>query len=349
MDNSQAITERLNAVMNDGMLALLIGIGYELAIFEAMSGLAPSRSEQIAEAAMLNERYVREWLNGMVTGGIVEYAQNDATYHLPLEHAAVLTGAAGPGNMAAYIHTISLLSDVRRDVMEPFRNGGGVPYDRYGEFMALWAGMNQMKFEQSLLEQLPQVLPEIAHRLEGGIDVLEIGCGEGNSTLVMARAYPNSRFAGYDLRPDAVEGARLRAEEEGLKNIKFEVRDLVSMSAAASHDLVCAFDVIHDQAQPRVVLDKVAKSLRSGGAFLMVDIHASSDPHENRDHPAGSFLYGTSLLHCMTVSLAYDGEGLGAMWGEQTARELLAEAGFERVSVHQVDSDAFNDFFVARV
>jgi 2-polyprenyl-3-methyl-5-hydroxy-6-metoxy-1,4-benzoquinol methylase len=347
--NTQSIEARLNAVMNDGMLSVLIGIGYELGLFEAMSGLAPSRSESIAEVAGLNERYVREWLNAMVAGGIVEYAPNDATYHLPVEHADVLTSAAGPGNMAAYIHTISLLCDVRRDVMQPFRNGGGVPYERYDEFLALWAGMNQMKFERSLLEQVPQVLPEIAQRLDDGIDVLEIGCGEGNSTLVMARAHPNSRFTGYDLRPDAVEGARLRAAEEGLTNIAFEVRDLVSMNARAAYDLVCAFDVIHDQAKPRVVLDKVAKSLRAEGAFLMVDIHASSDPHENRDHPAGSFLYGTSLLHCMTVSLAYDGEGLGAMWGQEKARELLAEAGFERVSVHQVESDAFNDFFVARV
>ncbi len=349
MDESEAISQRLNAIMNDGMLALLTSIGYELGIFEAMAGLPPVGSDRVADAAGLNERYVREWLNAMLAGGIVEYSHEGQTYALPPEHAALMTRSAGPDNLAAFIHTISLLSDVRRDVMEPFRSGGGVPYERYDEFMALWARQNELKYEGLLIGQLPQVLPGMVRELEKGIDVLEIGCGEGHSTIVMARAFPHSRFLGYDLREDAIVDARERARDQGVENVRFEKRDLVSLDEPRAYDLVTAFDVIHDQAQPRVVLRKVADALRPGGAFLMVDIHASSHPHENLDHPAAAFLYGTSLLHCMTVSLAYDGEGLGAMWGEQKARELLGEAGFNEIAVHQVDGDDFNDFYVARL
>jgi SAM-dependent methyltransferase len=120
------------------------------------------------------------------------------------------------------------------------------------------------------------------------------------------------------------------------------------MEEPGAYDFVTAFDVIHDQAQPRTVLKNVAALLKPGGTFLMVDIKASSEVHENLDHPMGPFLYTISTMHCMTVSLARDGEGLGTMWGEQKALELLAEAGFTDVAVRQVEGDFLNNFYIAK-
>lgn len=339
---------RITDILNDGMLALLTSMGHELGLFEALAKISPASTQRIAEETGLNERYVREWVNAMTAGRIVDCDAATGTYTLPAEYAAMLTQEAGQNNMAAFIHTIALLCDRRNEVMECFRGGGGVPYERYREFLGVWEDLSALKFKHALIEQLQELAPTVTRALESGIDVLEIGCGAGHAANVMAQAFPDSRFTGYDLREDAIEQARETAKELGNDNLRLEVRNLMTMDEPEAYELITAFDVIHDQAHPRPVLQKVAESLRPGGTFLMVDIKASSHPHENLDHPVGPFLYGTSLLHCMTVSLAYAGEGLGAMWGEQLARELLAEAGFSDVEVRQHDDDPFNNFYLAR-
>jgi len=349
MDTARAekFVSRMTTLMNEGMVSVLVSMGHELGLFDTLDGMQSSTSEQIATASGLTERYVREWLGGMVAGGVVEYA--DGKYRLPPEHAQVLTRTAGADNFAAFVHSTALLADRRHEVLDAFRRGGGVPYDRYDDFMALWAGLNAAKFKRALLGQLPQAIPNVDDKLAAGSDVLEIGCGEGHATNVMAAAYPNSRFVGFDLRENAIEVASQNARDLGATNAEFHVCDLATLDSTASWDLITGFDVIHDQAKPREVLSIVRQSLRPGGTFLMVDIHANSDVGENRSHPAGPFLYGTSLLHCMTVSLAYDGEGLGAVWGEQKARELLTDAGFTRIEVKQLEGDPLNAFYVARV
>ncbi len=342
-----AFTGTMMGILNGGMLALMTSIGYRTGLFEAMAGLPSSTSEQIAEAAGLNERYVREWLNTMASGKIVEYTPDRRTYTLPPEHAATLTRAAGPNNMATFARMIPILAAVENGIIDSFHKGGGLFYDQFHEFMALWAGVNEQRFRATLVSQVMSLMPDVVEALETGVDVLDIGCGEGHSTNLLAQAYPNSRFTGYDLREEALNEALMKAESLRLSNVRFVKKDLRAMEERA-FDLVTAFDVIHDQAQPRVVLKNVATALKSAGTFLMVDIKASSDVHENLDHPMGPFLYTTSTMHCMTVSLALGGEGLGTMWGEQKALELLAEAGFTDVAVKQIAGDPFNNYYVAR-
>ena len=164
----------------------------------------------------------------------------------------------------------------------------------------------------------------------------------------LARRFPKSRFVGLDLSPEATASARQEAQRRGLTNIRFEEQDLTTWNAPQQFDLITAFDAIHDQARPDLVLASIARALRNSGIFLMQDIKASSHVEKNLDHPLAPFIYTISCMHCMSVSLAQGGVGLGAAWGEELARKMLAEAGFARVEVHQLPHDILNSYYVCR-
>jgi 2-polyprenyl-3-methyl-5-hydroxy-6-metoxy-1,4-benzoquinol methylase len=202
--------------------------------------------------------------------------------------------------------------------------------------------------DASLVSTILPLVDGLVERLDRGIDVLDVGCGQGHAVNILATTFPNSRVRGYDFSPEGVTAGRAEAESLGLTNATHEVRDVTDIGETAHYDLITAFDTIHDQAHPRKVLAGIAKALRPGGVFLMVDIKASSNLEENLDIPWAPFLYTASTMHCMTVSLALDGEGLGTAWGRQKAYELLAEAGFTSVDVKEIDGDMFNYYFVAR-
>jgi 2-polyprenyl-3-methyl-5-hydroxy-6-metoxy-1,4-benzoquinol methylase len=164
---------------------------------------------------------------------------------------------------------------------------------------------------------------------------------------LLARAFPNSRFVGYDFSEEAIARARAEAEENGTQNVRFEVRDAAAIGERERYDLITTFDAIHDQARPAAVLRGIAEALKGDGVYLMQDIAGSSHVQNNMDHPLGPLLYTISTTHCMTVSLAQDGEGLGTMWGEEKAREMLAEAGFKSVEVRHLPHDFANSYFIA--
>jgi len=201
--------------------------------------------------------------------------------------------------------------------------------------------------DAALIDTILPLVPGLPHRLQGGIEVADIGCGSGHALNLMAQAFPSSRFIGYDISEEGIRAARREAQELGLANTHFDVRDVTALDVHSRFDLITAFDAIHDQAYPAQVLAGIAGALRPDGVFLMVDIRASSNLHENMDLPLAPFLYTVSTLHCMTVSLAQAGTGLGTMWGEQTARRMLADAGFTRVEVKQIEGDIFNNYFIA--
>jgi ubiquinone/menaquinone biosynthesis C-methylase UbiE len=204
-------------------------------------------------------------------------------------------------------------------------------------------------FDETLVQRTLPLVPGLVARLESGIEVLDVGCGSGHAINVMAKAFPKSRFTGYDFSQEGIDAGLAEASAWGLENARFDLVDVASLKDDQRFDFITAFDAIHDQAKPRQVLAGIARALRRDGVFLMVDIRASSALEENLDHPMGPMLYGVSTLHCMTVSLALDGEGLGTVWGEQKARELLREAGFAEPEVRQVEGDIINNFYVTRL
>jgi SAM-dependent methyltransferase len=199
----------------------------------------------------------------------------------------------------------------------------------------------------ALKDHIMPLVPGLVERLEEGIDVLDVGCGSGRALNLMARSFPNSRFVGYDLSDETIARARAEAKEHGSANARFEVKDAAALDEEASYDLITTFDAVHDQADPAAVLKGIANALREYGVYLMQDIAGSSHHHNNLDHPIGPFLYTISCMHCMTVSLAQGGAGLGAMWGEEKAKEMLEEAGFKEVKIEQLPHDFQNYYYIA--
>ena len=345
---ADAFGQRMLDLVNDAFLALMVSIGHRVGLYDTMASLPPSTSMQIADAAGLNERYVREWLGAMVAGGIVDYHAPIGAYALPAERAASVTRAAGPANLASFTQFIALLGQVETKVVDCFRNGGGVPYSEYPEFHGLMRELSGVTFDATLIAVTLPLVEGLTEQLEAGIEVADVGCGAGHAICVMAEAYPNSTFVGFDFSEEAIAMAREEAEDKGLSNASFEVADAAQLDGSFQADLVTVFDAVHDQAQPAEMLEAVFRTSKPGGVFLCVDIAASSHVGENIDHPLGSFGYSISCMHCMTVSLAYDGVGLGAMWGAQKAREMIGDAGFTDLEVKTVEGDILNNYYIAR-
>lgn len=345
---AEAFAGQMLGIMNSSFLAFMTSIGHRTGLFDKMATLPPSTSEQIAQAAGLNERYVREWLGAMVTGRIVEYDPAGKTYRLPPEHAASLTRAAGPGNIANMIQMSALMGNVEDQIVDCFGKGGGVPYSAYPKFQQLMAEESAQVFDATLIDVTLPLVPGLVERLKAGIDVADVGCGSGHAINLMAKAFQNSRFTGYDFSEEGVAAGRAEASQWGLTNASFEVQDVAKLDETAKYDFITVFDAIHDQAQPRKVLANIARALKPEGVFLCVDIQASSNLEENMEHPLAPMLYGVSTLHCMTVSLALGGEGLGTVWGEQMAKDLLREAGFNHIDIEHVEGDIFNSYYICR-
>jgi 2-polyprenyl-3-methyl-5-hydroxy-6-metoxy-1,4-benzoquinol methylase len=346
---SDAFARRMLGVLNDGALCLMISLGHRTGLFDTMRGLPAATSEEIASAAGLNERYVREWLGAMVTGGVVMIAPDGARFSLPAEHAASLTRAASADNMAVFTQYVAVLGQVEDDIVRCFRRGGGVPYEQFGRFHEVMAEDSGQSVLSSLESHILPLVPGLAERLGSGIRVLDAGCGRGRILLRLAALYPRSEFVGVDLSRDAIDFARAEAARQELRNARFEVMDLSAFDRTAdpeAFDFITTFDAIHDQAQPLQVLKGIHRALRADGVYLMQDISGTSHMEKDVQHPIAPFLYTVSCMHCMTVSLAQGGEGLGAMWGEERTRDYLRRAGFRSVTTHQLAHDIQNNWYV---
>lgn len=351
-ERSAAFLQTMTGIMNGGALALMCSMGHKTGLFDTMAGMEPATSHDIAEAAGLDERYVREWLAALTAGGLVDHEPGPdgghGTYHLPPEHAGLLTRASGPLNLTTYCQYISLLGQVEDEVVEAFRTGGGVPYDRFPRFQALMAESSGQRLAGALIPQVVPLLPDGEARLAAGIDVVDVGCGSGRALNLLARTFPNSRFTGYDIAEGAIERARTEAAEHGTGNIEFVVRDAAALEERDRFDLAFSFDAIHDQAHPDRMLAGVNAALRPGGVYLAVEPKASSHLHDNLAMPTAPMMYTISTMHCMTVSLAEGGMGLGTAWGEQKAVEMLTDAGFVEVQVTGIRADRANHYLLSR-
>ena len=338
---------RMNLMLNEASLALMVSVGHRTGLFDVMAGMPAATSAEIASRASLSERYVREWLAAMTTGRIVVHDSATESYELPAEHAVWLTRAAGMSNLAIGMQFIGMMALVEDQIVDCFRNGGGVPYEAFPKFHALMAEDSGAVQDATLIDVTLPLVPGLIDKLRQGIDVADVGCGSGHAVNLMAEAFPRSRFTGFDLSEAGIAAARLEAERKGLANARFEQRDAANLRETGRFDFITTFDAVHDQARPDLMLAGIAEALRQTGVYLCVEPAASSTLAENLDLPIASFRYTVSCMHCMTVSLAEGGMGLGTMWGEQTARKMLGEAGFTAVEAVHLQGDNFNAYIIA--
>ena len=236
-------------------------------------------------------------------------------------------------------------------VIRGFQTGDGVTYDNYPKFQEFMSQLADAKHVQVLVDRFLPAVDDgrLVERLHAGIRVCDLGCAEGVALMLMAKAFPRSRFVGIDISTDAIAKAQNEARRQQLDNLVFMVLDaallLDRLELKESFDYVTAFDAIHDQTRPQDVLRGIYHMLVADGLFSMVDIAAQSNLADNLGHPMGPFLYTVSLMHCMPVGLVGGGTGLGMMWGREKAVEMLNEAGFRQVQILEIPDDPFNLHF----
>ncbi|XP_078604546.1 S-adenosylmethionine-dependent methyltransferase Rv2258c-like isoform X2 [Branchiostoma floridae x Branchiostoma japonicum] len=351
-ETTEQFALRLTTTVSSGFVTLAVAMGVRTGLFVKLGEQdGPRTSAQIAEAAGMKERYVREWLAIMVTARIVEYDKEQRTYFLPPHRRAVLQPHAGK-NVAHMPEFMRLLAGVATDVTDCFKLDGpeGVPYSAYHGLQAWLANMRKQEMENNLVDYFVPTIPGLKERLESGIRVHDAGCGRGIPTLILAQHFPNSTFVATDLDSEPVQWAAAESNRLGLVNTTFQVQDLVKLPAdwSDSFDYVLAWDAIHDQADPEGVLREIYRTLKPKGLFSMVDMRGHTELAENLDNPAAPMLYGASLLHCMPVSLYFGGRGLGNMWGQELAVSMLQEAQFTNILVLDVPNIHANLHFLCQ-
>ena len=338
---------RIARTLNAGFTSMMISIGHRTGLFDTLAALPPSTSAQIATAASLSERYVREWLAAMTTAHIIDYDARTATYFLPIEYAAVLARMAGPGNLAPSAQMLSMLAANEDLVVAGFRSGGGVMPQAYERLRAAVAAEKRQIVDESYVEALLELMPGMRARLETGTTVLDAGCGEGTLTLAFARMFPRSAFRGVDISGEASRRAWERVAEEGLSNVEFSAGDVANVEDRRSYELVLAMESIREQAFPRTALRNLAAALKRDGVLLMQEVAASSHLTKNGENAFAPMLYAISTLHTVPVAMAEEGDSLGLMWGRERALQMLTEAGFRQVKFDTLAGDALSYYAVA--
>jgi SAM-dependent methyltransferase len=342
----EAFVGQLMATYTGAMLTYMIDIGHRTGLFPELA-TGPATCDEIAARSGLTERYVREWLAAMVTGGIVEHDPAERTYWLPPARAAALTD--GPMNLAPMAQFQTHLAKHVHRVARAFREGGGVPYAEYQpEFTEVMDTAFRGLYDAFLLDAWLDAIPGVRERMEAGARVADVACGSGHALVLLARAFPASTFVGYDLDDVAIARARAEAGGAGLTNVTYEIQDVATFAPRQPFDIVLTFDAIHDQVDPAAVLGRVHDALVPGGVYILKEPHAADELVANLGNPMATILYATSTLHCLPVSLAHDGAGIGTMFGEGLARQMLATAGFVDVEVLEAPGDPADAIYVSR-
>ena len=306
-----------------------VSLGGKLGLYKAMAGAGPLSAKEVAARARCSERYVREWLNAQAAGGYVGYHAVSDTYELSPEQATVLADEDSPFYMPhAWQIPASMWFDEPK-ALEAFRTGRGVAWGEHDQRMSCGiAAFYRNGYRASLVPQWLPALDGVVAQLEAGIAVADVGCGHGHSTLLMAEAFPNSRFFGFDTHPASIDEARRSAEAAG-------VADRVEFSVARAADyadrrygLVCFFDTLHDLGDPVAAARHAAEVLAPGGTVMLVEPFANDKVQDNLS-PVGQLYYAASSVICCAHAIAEGGKlVLGAQAGPRRLAEVFHKAGF---------------------
>ncbi len=310
--------------------AVLVRIGDRLGLYRALASEGSATPAELAARTGTHERYVREWLANQAAGGYVAYDPATGRYALLPEQALALATEDSPASVQGAFQLLAAMTRAEARIAEAFRSGGGLPWG--AQDPELFEGTERFfrpGYAANLVERWIPALEGIEPRLRSGGSVADVGCGHGASTILMARAYPRSRFVGFDSHPGSIEAARARAAEAGLDGrVRFEVADAVSFPGGG-YDLVAHFDSLHDMVDPVGAARRVRQALAPEGAWMLVE-PAAGDRVEDNLNPVGRLFYAASTLICVPHSLSGHGAALGAQAGEARLRQVVEQAGFRR-------------------
>lgn len=325
---------------------IFAAIGDRLGLFKSLAH-GSATSAQLATRATIHERYAREWLGAMASAGYIEYDSVSHAFTLPPEYVPILAQESGPIFLGGLQQMLLGMAGPIDALVQAFQRGGGVAQTNYDE--NVWDGMERFTngwYENMLLQQWLPVMPDVQERLTRGVSVADIGCGRGRGVIKLAQSFPRSRYVGYDMFQSAVDHANANAQAAGVADrVRFQHLD-ASHGLPEQYDVITTFDVVHDAADPRGLLQSIRKALRPDGRYLCLEMNGAETVEGNAGS-IGTLLYGFSILYCMTTSLHDHGEGLGTVGlPESKVHELCSEAGFSSVQRAPIDNP-FNSLFVA--
>jgi len=312
--------------------APLMIIGEKLGLYRAMAGAGPLSSEEVAERSGAAERYVREWLGNQAAGGYVTYDPESDRYTLPDEHALALADEDSPFYILGVYESIASLYADEDKILEAFRSGSGMGWHEHDH--RLFRGTERFfrpGYRAHLVDEWLPALDGVQEKLERGAKVADVGCGHGASTVIMAQAFPNSEFFGFDYHAPSIERAHQAAKEAGVDDRITFATDAAKEYPGHGYDLVCVFDCLHDMGDPVGASRHVLETLDSDGTWMIVEPFANDNLEDNLN-PVGRVFYGASTVICTPASLSQEvGLALGAQAGEARLSNVLKEGGFTRV------------------
>jgi SAM-dependent methyltransferase len=327
--------------------AALILIGDKLGLYKALAEIGPATPKALADKTGTAERYVREWLAAQAAAGYVQYLAENGTYAMTPEQATALADESSPAFVGGAFDIIQSMFADEPKVTAAFKSGKGVGWHEHSA--CLFRGTERFfrpGYAANLVQNWLPALDGVVAKLERGAKVADVGCGHGASTIVMAKAFPKSKFVGFDYHGPSVERARQAAADAGVADrCTFEVAPAKSFPGSG-YDLVAMFDCLHDMGDPAAAAKHVREALAPDGTFLLVE-PAAADTVEGNLNPVGRVFYAASTMICVPASLSQEvGLALGAQAGEARLREVVTAGGFTRF--RKATSTPFNLVFEAR-
>jgi SAM-dependent methyltransferase len=347
--NSDALDKLLGQVVSDLGAAVngaLVVLGDRLGIYSELSAAGPASSHTLAAKTRLDERQLREWLSAQAASEYISYdAETDAFFLTP-EQAAVFADPKSSVAMTGGFYSVASVYHDEPRVAESFQTGAGVPWGDHHS--CLFCGVERFfkpGYEANLITRWLPALDGVKERLESGIRVADIGCGHGASTLIMAQAFPESEFYGFDLHPASIEAAKRHASEQGITNLHFEIATAKDFPSR-DFGFATIFDALHDMGDPVGAASHIRRALSSEGALMIVEPMAGNSLAENLN-PVGRVYYAFSTMVCTPASLSQEvGLALGAQAGERRLKEVLFKGGFTRI--RRATETPFNMILEAR-
>jgi 2-polyprenyl-3-methyl-5-hydroxy-6-metoxy-1,4-benzoquinol methylase len=337
----EALFGRLFGEISAGYGGVMVSLGDKLGLYKAMAGAGPLSSQELAKRSGCAERYVREWLNSQVAGGYVDYHPTSATYELTPEQAALLADDTSPVFLAHGWKVVSSMWADEPQSLQAFKTGKGVSWGEHSEqlFCGI-AGIYRNGYVASLVKEWLPALTGVTAKLAKGATVADVGCGHGHSTVLMAQAYPESRFWGFDVHEDSIATARRVADKAGVANrVTFEVAKADDY-AKRGYDLICFFDSLHDMGRPVDAVRHAAHALAKDGTVMLVEPFAR-DRVEDNINPIGRLYYSASATMCCAHAISEKGTHvLGAQAGPRQLEAVLKSAGL--ATVRKVAETPFN-------